>query len=297
MGILLSVLSYFFDAVANHFDKFLVTKVTTKPINITIFSGIFTCIIGLVIYVAGGFSSVDLKSALIVFISGVFTELILLAYFKALSLERASLVVPLFQFIPVFVLVLSYFLLGEHLKPAQLLGGAIVVTGGLILSLQRSKQKKMNISRAFWYMMAACLCSAFGIVLFKLGSVDTGFWQAIPYEGFGMLFCTTLLYGFSARKSVKKEFKKINIKGYLLLASEEGFVLVSRYMRYFATFFIPVSVISILLGLQPLFAVLISVVFSRRFPSIIQNEFKTPELVAKVGTMAVMLVGVVFILI
>lgn len=60
--------------------------------------------------------------------------LAIVLYVKALKLSPISLCIPFLAFTPVFLLVISFFLLGELPTPLGLLGVMLIVTGGYIVS-------------------------------------------------------------------------------------------------------------------------------------------------------------------
>ena len=66
-------------------------------------------------------------------LSGTGLALGLLFYYFALEKAEASVIVPLTSVYPVVSVLLSYFLLGERLRPAQWVGVALVVLGVVLL--------------------------------------------------------------------------------------------------------------------------------------------------------------------
>ncbi len=111
MGIFFSILSPAIFAVINYIDKFLLEKHNISPTVITVYGGIYAFVAGLIILVFTGLYPIDSKSLIIILSSGILTSLYLLPYYKALSLDETSYVIPLFQFYPIFVLLLSFLFL------------------------------------------------------------------------------------------------------------------------------------------------------------------------------------------
>ncbi len=79
--------------------------------------------------------SLDAKDAGFLVLSGLATGLSWLCYFYALQQGPASLVAPLDKLSVVFVAILSVFLLGESLNPAQWIGIGLIASGALVVSI------------------------------------------------------------------------------------------------------------------------------------------------------------------
>ncbi len=71
-------------------------------------------------------------------LSGVATGLSWLCYFRALQLGDASRVAPLDKLSVVFVILLAAFFLKEKMTMQHLLGGALVVSGAVVLAWKTS---------------------------------------------------------------------------------------------------------------------------------------------------------------
>ena len=67
-------------------------------------------------------------------LSGVATGLSWLCYFRALQLGQASRVAPVDKLSVVFAIVLAAIVLGERLSWHHYLGGALIVTGAIVLA-------------------------------------------------------------------------------------------------------------------------------------------------------------------
>lgn len=81
--------------------------------------------------------SLDRRSIGFLAASGVATGLSWLCYFRALSTGPASRVAPIDKLSVVFVILLSWPILGESLTPWKLLGGTLIVGGAIVLAVSR----------------------------------------------------------------------------------------------------------------------------------------------------------------
>ncbi|MCX6778282.1 MAG: EamA family transporter, partial [Candidatus Micrarchaeota archaeon] len=79
----------------------------------------------------GGIAMAEILLALF---AGIITAVPLWLYSESIKNDEISSVAPLWQTIPVFVLVFAYLLLGERLPPLFYLSFAFMLVGGLLVS-------------------------------------------------------------------------------------------------------------------------------------------------------------------
>ncbi len=135
MWILFAALGPLFYSFTNIIEKFLVEKRIKNLYTIVIFNSLFLGIVGILLWIYLGFPVLPLKETIFALISGFLLALYILPYLYVLNFEEASRVIPLYQFISVFVLLLSYFFLNEVLTARQLLAAVLIICGGFLLSL------------------------------------------------------------------------------------------------------------------------------------------------------------------
>ncbi len=94
--------------------------------------GVFSTISGLVIvlYSAQDYP-VTLTQALLFLALGVFSNIAHIPYSKALQIDEASIVVPLFQLIPIFVFIIAWLFLGETITTTQFLASALIIIAAM----------------------------------------------------------------------------------------------------------------------------------------------------------------------
>ncbi|MBV8818689.1 MAG: EamA family transporter [Acidobacteriaceae bacterium] len=81
--------------------------------------------------------SIGRKSWLFLTLSGLATGLSWLCYFRALKLGPASRVAPIDKLSVALVILFAALLLGERLTWAKAVGGALIVTGAIVIALER----------------------------------------------------------------------------------------------------------------------------------------------------------------
>jgi drug/metabolite transporter (DMT)-like permease len=295
MGLFFACLSPALNSVTNYIDKFLLDKYHVPPVLLALYSGIVAFIASIAIFVFIQPALLDFNTTLIILLSGVLTILQIIPYFKALSFEEASRVVPLFQLIPIIVLILSYFMLGEELTTKQYLGATFIVGASFYLSIEKGKGL-IKVRKAFWYMLIASFFSALSLVLFKLGVEEVDFWSALLYEGVGILIGAVLLMVFLYRKQNKgKKNTRSPKKIFVFAAFNEVIYLSSRYSSFFALNFISATLVSVLSGLQPVFVLLFGIVLTKWFPQVTQEVIDKKTISLKLACIVAILIGLVLI--
>jgi transporter family protein len=109
-------------------DSNLATAVRTTVVLV------FTWGIALATSPAGSMRQLSSRTLMFLVLSGIATGLSWLCYFRALQLGQASRVAPVDKLSVVFAIVLAAVVLGEKLHWQQYVGGALIVTGAMILA-------------------------------------------------------------------------------------------------------------------------------------------------------------------
>ena len=109
-------------------DSNLATAVRTTVVLV------FTWGIALATNPASSLRQLPNRTLLFLALSGIATGLSWLCYFRALQLGQASRVAPVDKLSVEFAIVLAAVVLGEKLQWQQYAGGALIVTGALILA-------------------------------------------------------------------------------------------------------------------------------------------------------------------
>lgn len=290
-----TILSYAAVSVANITDKFLVDKHIKDSSTIVLFTGVVAFLVGIVVFIVRGFPTLSSEQLVFVLAAGVFLQMFLLPYFRALELEDASTVVPLFRVGPVFAFILAYVFLHEVLSGKQLFGFLIIVTSSLVLSLT-SKAKRVYLNRAFWLMMLSSFLFAIATVLFKF-VVDLGnVWDAIAYEGFGIGLGTLIIFVWPGyvRRFIHYA-KHLKPTAWTAMGISEVFYVVYRLGLSLALATGPVSLISVLGGFQPVFVFVYSIFLSIFFPSILKEALDKRTITKKLVAFTGMFIGLYFI--
>lgn len=204
--IIFAILGPFLFTLNNFLEKYLVEKKIKDPVAIIIFGEVIALTIGVLAISIKGFPSLDLFNVIILLTSGALLTYYQIPYFKALAIDDASRVVPLFQLVPIFTLVMSFVFLKESLTAFQLIGFAILLLGGFVLGNDKLEGATFKPRPAFWLMVVSSFLYSITGVLFKLGTANQDFWTTYFYQTIGLgLGALVFLFKSAVRDSVKQE--------------------------------------------------------------------------------------------
>lgn len=290
--IFLSVFATAVYGASSFADKVLIEKRIKNPMALAILGGFFALFVGVIILAIQGFPIIPALPLAIILFAGLLSELALIPYYKAISLDDASKVTPIFQTIPIFVLVLSYFIVREALQPIQVAGFFIVLMGGLVLSIEGSGTNPFKVKKSFWYMILASFCYALPMVLFKAIILqDFGFWTTLGYEFIGYGIAAAILL-WAYMENTKKEFRNMPKSTWAIISINEGSYILARFCSFYAAVLAPVSLVAVIGGTQPLFTLFYGVILSVWFPKIISEDMRKTTIALKLAVAAIILVGI-----
>ena len=282
--------------INNLIDKYILDKHIRGVGAFTIIYGIVSFVVSVLLFVLIGFKFLDSKSTFLILSAGAIQIVTFLTYFKSLTLDEASRVTPLFQFIPVFALIFAALFLGEVLKPIHLLGFLLIFVGGFLLSGKNLDKKVFSPRPAFWYMFVASLGSASLGVIFKFVYGLNTFWQTIAWENLGIGISSLFLFLIP---TYKKQFVK-SVKGLkkmvyaAVLINELVFFLGRLSLRYAFTM-TSVALVTVLMGVQPIFVLIYTILLTLIAPQIIKENINSKVVMQKLLLMLIILAGVYFV--
>ncbi len=224
------------------------------------------------------------------FFGGIIFPVSATAYFKSLSLEEASRVIPLFNLIPVFVLAMAVIFLNEILAPLNYLAFFLILLGGVLISSRRIKGV-FHLSKAVGFMLLASVIIAMADVLLKFSLQAGIFWHTILVYSFGVLLGElSLLLLPAVRKNVFS--KAIYSKKVVSLVFLSFFFGVSGGLLYnWALLYGPVTILSTFVAFQSLFVLLTATLLSYKFPLFLKEATGSKTLGIKITAILLMAAG------
>jgi len=282
-------------AISVHLDKYLVERFF-KDSNVAVLL-VFTASMGVLLLpfiwlyepdvTAPGAASIAVITA-----SGVLIMGALLLYLRALQTEEASVVAPFFQTSPLFGYVLAYLVLGETLSGRQMIGGALIIAGALIVSLKLGASGGAAAGRfkaRLALLMLGCgFAFAVSALIFKIFAIRTEFWTTTFWLFVGEAIFAVGLLSIRAYRTQLCALLRTHRAALLSInASNElvnlGGGLGSRYALLFA----PLSIVQAIGSTTTLFVFIFGVLLSVVSPRLGRENLSGCELAQK-GVAAVL---------
>jgi uncharacterized membrane protein len=283
-------------AVSNYLDKYLLSTYFKDQGSGALI--IFSSLVGLIaipfilIFQRSVFD-LTLSTEIFMAASGALYIIALLPYFASLRDDDASVVVPLWQLIPVFGYIFGYFILGETMSLGQIGAGVLVLAGGFLLSLDFQATKFSVKWRLLLLMALASILMALNSVAFKYFALDasywvTSFWSYVGLVAVGIGF---LVFSKTSRMQFVAVFKVNSLQALGINTINEIVNVVGMFILNFALLLAPVAYIFLAGSVQPLFVLIYGVVLTLLFPKYIEENIERSVLIQKVIAITLMVAG------
>lgn len=285
-------------ALVNHIDKYLIQRFMKGGSvgALVLFSSLFAVFALPVIYLINPnvLSSVSTGQTLALMLNGGMLVAAYIFYFYALEADEASYVAPLFQLVPVFGFTLGYFALGETLSLRQCYAAALIIVGGLLLSLELGGQTLQLKKKVLILMILSSLFYAINAVVFKSiantqGFVDSLFWDMAGKFVFGILV-------FLFVRSYRQQFLHVlKVNGPLVIGINvvnEILALIGEVALVLAVMFAPIALVQSVGGLQAFFVLLFGILLTVLFPKFTQESLHIRALAQKICGVVIITLGV-----
>lgn len=286
-----AISSFLVGSLCNLLTKVLISRyVTSVPVNLFIL-GICN-LLPLFLIPFQGLALPSLSILIATVASGLLYVLLLIPYFKALQIEEASRVVPLWRFTPLFILLFSSGLTGEHLDLYQGVAFFFLIVGGFLVSIKNLKDI-LRPSRAFYLMILCCFLNGIYSCVAKFVYLHVPYYEGFTWMRFNtalciFLFCVSLP---KCRSEITQTLPKLTpkVKGLLFL---NGLLEVVALMFFnLAMSLAPVSLVSASAGIQAIFVLLFSILLSLKFPDILHEDTSQAVLTQKGFAIVLIVVG------
>lgn len=289
-----ALLTPFFWGVSNIFNRILTTK-HVKPINLMVVGGFFW-LVNLFFLPLTNFKLLGKGIILLGMFIGMIRIFTYLYYLKALEIEEASRVTPLFNVASLFVLILSSVFLNEQLTQYQLIAFFLMLSGAFLLSIKRV-EGLFKVSKAVWFIFINTSTWAVSVILLKYVYRFVTLWDAIVLMAVGELIFVgfILLFNKKLRKDIIKQAKGYNKKVWLLILGSNVLGLTGGLLSSLAFQLGPASLVSVVGGFEGVLVFVVTIFLSKYFPRILKEDINRNVLITKGVAIMMMIVGIYFI--
>lgn len=290
----------FFSSMMNHIDKYLLRRFfsDTGAHILIIFSSLIGLFVAPIIFIVHWQTILlPIQEIIPLVSSGTLFVLASFLYFKALEKDDASMVVPLFQMIPVFVVFLSFFILGETLSTRELFWSIIITLGAFGISLDLNQSTFIVKWSMLGFMFLSSILYSLDTVLFKAGATEVSIWVSTgwQYVGFFLPGIFVLLFFPTWRKEFVSLFKEKSVPILSLNVLNEIINLFAKVCVNFASLLVPLTLVWVMNGFQPFFVFLFGILLTIFFPKISQEDIGYKTIIQKIICITIMVVGVYFL--
>ncbi len=272
--IIFSLVGPFFWALSNIFDKYALEKLTRGIADFIFFGTIGNALCFVLLCSVFGFPPLPIPFILLAMLGGLLLNYSYIFYAKALETGEVSRVVPLFQSIPIFVLILGTLFFGESIGGSQLAGFVVILLGGLVLTTKMETLRHFRADRNFWLMLTSSLLIALSFLASDTVLEHTDFWTLVTYDflGFTLAGASLLLYR-PWRKEIVASVRVASPRKYGLFLLNDVLDLTGHVFYKLALVAAPsAALVSVLHGIMPFYVLILTIGLTIFLPSIIKEE-------------------------
>lgn len=297
-GYIIAGLAVFLWSIVNIIDKVLVDRFSKNGSvgALLVLSALFPVVlIPISFFLTGSSLLLPPQDVLILLLTGILTVAWIYLYLDSLQDAEVSKVVPLMQLTPVFALLFGYIFLNEWPSQQQLLAGAIIVIGALIISIERTTGK----IKGKLIMSLAGVSAIFALIhaLFKLMTTDSDFWTSIFWRSTGIFLVgvTLLLFHDAYRKQFFAFMRSNGSLGVTLNSVNETLTLVGDVLFAFAVLLAPLALIQTVEAYQPAFIFILGVLLSKYAPTLLTEDYSYVAIAQKILGIVIILIGSIWL--
>lgn len=299
VAVIITILASFLWAITNHIDKYLLCNIDNSTSNVKTLLLFSSLVAGIVLspiwlFISNFQIKISILSLLFIFIAAVLYILATYFYFKALEKNDASIVVVMFQLIPVFSYIFSLLFFGEILNTNEIVGSLIIISSAIIISFDFSRSSNKNKFVALMLMTLSSLMYSLYFICFDFAMRNgvyssVAFWYQVSLLLIGFILISIRSYRVSFIKMIKnsgKKFVSLNI-------TNEVINLIANLMVNFANLTIPLALANTLNGFQGVFCFIIGIIGVTIFPKIFSEDLNKKIIFQKIISIILGIIGLI----
>jgi drug/metabolite transporter (DMT)-like permease len=289
-------------SIVNHIDKHILSRYQEgRGVGaILIFSSLFSVVIlpVIVFFEHANIFNISWINFFTLIVIGFLSATAFYFYLKAMDIEEASIVVPLFQLVPIFGYFLSYFILGESLNLSQVLFSLVIISGIIMISLEIDIDNKISFKKEVLILiMMSSFLFALHDVLFKKVAIVDSFWISVFWQYLGLTLFGGLCFFFSkkSRGDFLLMISGAKMKILHLNIISETLYMIGNLANNFATLLAPVAIVLVVSSYQPLFVFIGGIFLTLFLPRVSVEKISTRHFFHKLISIIIIVLGSVFL--
>lgn len=271
----------------------VITKVIrTKHIKSSIGYGIIASCISSIALLGILFKPISFKFEavyLIAILAGIVLTIQYLIYLKTVEFEDVSTLIPFFNFDPMMVLILSTIFLNEILVPQHYAAFSFLFAGGILISI---KKKKLHLSKGIKLMLLCGFIYSISAVMIKYVSNFIDSWSVYMLAKIGSIISIILLILIKRnREKTAKGWQSLSKRARTVIVAMELIGALGLLALVYAIKLAPVSLVTVIGGVQSAFVLVIAALLSFKFPQILKEELNKKIIAQKSIAIILMMIG------
>ncbi|MBU1130528.1 DMT family transporter [Patescibacteria group bacterium] len=304
MWFIIAIISVFLFAVTAVVDKFLLSKSPLIPISYAFVISLLGALASVVLVIFEKGFYFPAQHFLALFIGGAGFYFAVYFMYLAVVKNEVSRVNPMINSLaPVVIYFLTMVLAVELISARKLLGAAVVISGGYLLSQVGLKKAQLHKSALVLIILAAIMfgiSNTFSKMAYDQLPFLTSFIWIRWLTLLTALVFTTLIGGwskisFKRKKQRQTPAKKKNPWPALVIGQVSGGAAVILFQ--YAIKLGSVTIVTALQGLQYFFLLLLTILLSKKFPQILQEAIGPAVIKKKLLYCLILAIGVILLLV
>ena len=298
--VILAIIAAIFYASTNHIDKFLISKAVKNAdyrslilVSTIIAGGVMALIY---LFVCGFELSFDFPSIAILFTNSALYTIANIFWFKALDRDDTTIVVIMFQLIPVFMLLLSpIFLPEDNITIIQLLGGLIITVAAVFITYEPAK-KKLDREKLITLALMTVVSVLYAVwfILERFINLEHDFNKTVFWSNITLLLVGVIIFTFikTYRKSFKTMLKSNGAKVIGLNLVNELLNSFGGVLSTFAGTMASISLVSFATqGVQPFAVMIMGILITKLSPKIEKENITRKEVLKRSFAVVLCVIG------
>ncbi len=293
MFIWIAITAYLLFALNAVVDKFLLTKAVKHPIAYAFYIGITGPLTWLLI--PFGLKFLSFADLLIAIVGGGSFIIALYFLYRATQETSISRLLPIEGgFVPVFTLILAYFLLGERLTSFQLLAFVFLVAGAVTISFKQ--EDGAWHPQALKNSLIAAFLFALSFTLTKYIFDQTNFVSGLIWTRLGfLLVALSFLIPPKSRRHIMRVPRETTGGNKVLYYGARVSGGTAGLLQNYAIAIGSVTIVNALQGTQYAFLLILTILLSKYFPKILKEKISAAILLQKILAIMFITLGLILL--
>jgi len=292
LWLILILITVFVWALINIYDKHIITDELRDPfLCTTVYGVIIFILLPAMTFITKQAVWLPFNIILASIVAGIALGAAIFFYYKSLSHEEVSRVMPMMELVPLFTLILATIFLNEIFSFIRYIGMALLIVGGFLISIKRHKKKKFYLTPVIITVIIASILFAVRSILIRYSTLYASSMQIIFWIALGQLVVALILFAFHHPRIVSK----IQIRGFKHLVIIDVISALTFILYVYTIKIAPaISLVSVFGAVQSAFVFVMAIVLSK-VGKIVREPLEKNILIQKMIAIALIIIGVILI--